>query len=107
MKTTSFIDVFDNNLASILVTYLTFDECMASLSLLNKQYNKFMKEGGVDYIWKGFFTQEFLHLDYVDHKRANNETYFQYFKRSFGMYKHVRKLLTEIIEKSNEFNDDE
>lgn len=48
------------------------------------------------------FTTEFLRLEYPDHKKEANETYLQYFKRSFEKYKTFRHLVKGIIEKTNE-----
>lgn len=98
-------DVFDSDLTVILSRFLSFDDCMASMIKLNKQFNKFFS-GGIDFIWKSFFTSEFLHLDYPDHHREENESYHSYFKRSFLMYKRIRLLFKEIIEMTNAVNEE-
>lgn len=41
-------------------------------------------------------------LEYPDHKKLEEESYFDYFKRSFARYKLFRVLIKGIIDKTNE-----
>jgi hypothetical protein len=60
-----------------------------------------------DYIWKRFYEQEFLRLEYPDHKKGKDESFFEYFKRSFvGCYKRMRFLLRGIIYETNQRSHD-
>jgi hypothetical protein len=55
-----------------------------------------------DYIWKRFYEQEFLRIEYPDHKKGKDESFFEYFKQSFvGYYKRMRFLLRGIIYETN------
>lgn len=44
-------DVFDSYLSTVLLSYLSFDDCMSTLIKLNKHFNSILN-GGVDFIWK-------------------------------------------------------
>jgi hypothetical protein len=44
---------------------------------------------------------EFTKLEYSDHKKEEDETYREYFKRSFLLYKKFRVLIKGIIEMTN------
>jgi hypothetical protein len=60
-----------------------------------------------DYIWKRFYEQEFLRVEFPDHKKGKDESFFEYFKRSFvGYYKRMRFLLRGIIYETNQRSDD-
>lgn len=41
-------------------------------------------------------------LEYPDHKKGDDESYFEYFKRSFARYSRFRVLIKGIIDKTNE-----
>ncbi|CDW87006.1 UNKNOWN [Stylonychia lemnae] len=98
----SFTCTFDQNLITILVSYLDFQSAFQGLSNVNKQVNSYFVDNGVDYIWKLLFTTEFSAYEYPDHKKANDESNYQYFKRSFMKFKVFRELLKNIFELTNQ-----
>ena len=60
-----------------------------------------------DFLWKRFFEDEFLMLDFPDHKRKAEETYYEYFKRSFvDYYQRFRFLLKSIVYQTNQASAD-
>ena len=89
-------EVIDQGLCLVLTSFLNFDECK-SLMTLNKQFNRYLCGGNLDLIWKGQFEYEFHLTEYPDHKRGPQETYYQYFKRSFSLYLRARSLFRNII----------
>jgi len=96
-----FTCTFDQNLITILVSYLDFQSAFQSLSNVNKQINHYFANNGVDYIWKLLFTTEFSAYEYPDHKKESSETNYQYFKRSFMKFKIFRELLKNVFELTN------
>ena len=100
----NFVDVFNTNLTYILTSFLTFDDCMNSLLKLNKRYYE-MLTGPLDPIWKRFFTNEFSRLDYPDHYPKSGESALDFFRRSFKVYQHIRHLLKNIFDLTNEVSE--
>ena len=85
----------------MLTQYFTFDKGFESFNLLNQQYHNYLMNNS-EYLWKMWFQSEFLRLEYNDHKKTKEESYFNYFKRSFLLYKRIRNALKGIVEKTAE-----
>ena len=58
---------FDRYLITVLASYLDLETLLHTVSLLCKQFRAYIAEGGVDFIWKKLFLQEFLYENYSDH----------------------------------------
>ena len=103
-QTSKITEVLDYNLFSTYIAggYLDFHETFNTFSCLNRQFRSFLG-GDREFLWKKFFEQEFLRLEFPDHKKNSSETYFAYFRRSFvDYYKRMRYLLRGIIYETNE-----
>jgi hypothetical protein len=92
------VDLFTTMIAGV---YLTFDECIQVFPRLSKQIAQYMGPSR-EFLWKRFYEQEFLRLEYPDQRKKEGESYFEFFKRSFvGGYKLMRRYLTGIVEETN------
>ncbi|CDW76718.1 UNKNOWN [Stylonychia lemnae] len=96
-----FSQTFNKYLVTELVSFFDFQTAFPTLALLNQKWNYYFSDKGQDYVWKQLFTTEFLMLEYPDHKKLENETYREYFQRSFQRYKHFRQLISGIIDLTN------
>ena len=107
-KPISFGETFDSNLCSILCPYLKFEE-LTLMMKVDRSLNDILTKK-LDFIWKSVFMLEFQcyskdNMSYLDHKRDEGETYFQYFKRSFMLYQRMRAIIKPILENSLEYHD--
>ena len=57
------------------------------------------QKGNSEIYWKNMFAHEFCHPieAFPDFKKEDNELFVDAFKRAFGLYKDLRKLLKEML----------
>jgi len=97
-----FSDPFDQDLfsGSLAATFLDFDESFRIFPKLNKRYARYMAPEN-EYLWKRFYEEEFLCIEFPDHKRQEGESFYGFFRRSFQIFKHIRYLLRSIVTETN------
>jgi hypothetical protein len=102
----NFTEVFDFNLFTAYLAghYLSFDDFYLTFSRLNRQFNGYV-DCKNEFLWKKLYIEEFYREKYPDMKKAESESWFEYFKRSFIMYKRIRWLLRRIVDVTNEKSD--
>ncbi|CDW77167.1 UNKNOWN [Stylonychia lemnae] len=101
LRGNDFVSIFDSDMTSILCSYLNFDDIMESVIGINKDLNILINQK-LDIVWQNLFKQEFMFRDYPDHRRYQGESHFQYFKRSFLIYKEVRQVMRSIFNLTNQ-----
>ena len=90
----------DKNILTTILTYLDLNDYINGVPLLCREICLVFIQNS-EFIWRTYFSYEFLHLEYPDNVKEDNETWYLYFKKSFLIFKAIRYHWSKIVELTN------